>query len=50
MKLNSSVIIAGKEFTDKSPPYIIGEVACSHQGDLEIAKLLIDAVVKSGAD
>ncbi len=50
MKLNSSVTIAGKEYTDKSPPYIIGEVACAHQGDLEIAKLLIDAVVKSGAD
>jgi sialic acid synthase SpsE len=50
MKLNSEIKIAGKHILDRVSPYIIGEVACSHQGDFSSALRLIDAVVDSGAD
>ena len=46
MKLNSDIQIAGRYILERQCPYIIGEIACSHQGDyLDVFKL-IDAVVR----
>lgn len=35
---------------DGHPVYIIGEIGINHNGDVEIAKQLIDAAVEAGAD
>ena len=32
------------------PTYIVSEIGINHNGDLEIAKQLIDAAVKAGVD
>lgn len=48
--LKTEVTIRDKTVGTTTPVYIIGELACGHQGEVEQAKLLIDAVVASGAD
>lgn len=48
--LSSKVDVRGKIISNTSPVYVIGEIACGHQGDVEQAKKLIDAVAASGAD
>ena len=50
MKLKPEIFIAGRRVTDDAPIYIIGEMACGHQGDMDQAKALIDAIVSAGAD
>ena len=48
--LSTSVTIRGKRVSDADPVYIIGEIACGHQGSIEKCKRLIDSVVAAGAD
>jgi len=48
--LDRAVIVRGRRISDSDPVYIVGEIACGHQGDVAQAKRLIEAVVKAGAD
>lgn len=42
--------ISNKEFSKSTCPFILAEVACSHDGDIEKVKVMIDAAAKAGAD
>lgn len=42
--------IRDKIIGEDSPPYIIAEMACAHQGDLNRAKAIVDASVEAKAD
>jgi sialic acid synthase SpsE len=48
--LNRDVVIRGRRVSDHDPVFIVGEIACGHQGDVGRTKQLIEAVVKAGAD
>jgi sialic acid synthase SpsE len=50
MRLKREISIAGHRVADDEPVYIIGEMACGHQGDISQAKALVDAAVNAGAD
>lgn len=50
MKLDSEIYIGGRRVADDAPIYLIGEMACGHQGDLKWALSLIDAAVAAKAD
>lgn len=47
---NGCVKIGGHYVGDNQPIYIIAEVGINHNGDLNIAKRLIDVAVQSGCD
>lgn len=38
------------QLTEKKKPYIIAEIGANHNGDLELAKKMIDEAKKCGAD
>jgi N,N'-diacetyllegionaminate synthase len=42
--------IDGKVIGDDAPTYFIAEAGLNHNGDIEIAKKIIDEAIKSGAD
>ena len=42
--------IGNKEIGTGNPTYIIAEIGINHNGDLEIAKQLIDTAVTAGCD
>jgi len=44
------IVIGEKEIGEGKPTFIIAEAGINHGGDLEIAKKLIEAAAKSGAD
>lgn len=44
------VKIGDKELYNFSEPYIIAEIGSNHNGDMDLAKEIIDAAVDSGAD
>src|ERR687888_479518 len=44
------LVIDGVEITDDAPCYVIAEIGHNHQGDLELAKRLIDAAKECGCD
>lgn len=46
----SHIQIAEKTIGKGNPAYIIAEVSCNHEGNLEEAKAIIDAASASGAD
>src|SRR3954454_23089954 len=48
--MRKEVSINGRLIGDGSPCYIIGEIGINHNGDIEIAKKLIDVAVESGCD
>ena len=48
--LRDHVTIRGKRVSDADPVFIVGEIACGHQGDVGQCKALIDAVADAGAD
>lgn len=50
MKLKPEIYIAGRRVADDAPIYIIGEMACGHQGDMGQAFQLVDAAVAADAD
>src|SRR5213078_356749 len=45
-----TLTIDGREIGDDRPCYVIAEVGHNHQGDVELAKRLIDAAKECGAD
>ncbi|MEQ8736032.1 MAG: N-acetylneuraminate synthase family protein [Rhodospirillaceae bacterium] len=49
-KFETSIAIRNKVISNVTQPYIIAEMACAHDGDLEKAKKLIDSAVAAGAD
>jgi len=48
--METSVKIGGHEVGDGHPVFIIGEIGLNHNGDVEIAKRLIDAAKVAGCD
>ena len=46
----SSVKVGAKLVSEISPTYMVAEIGINHNGDLEIAKKLIDEAVKAGFD
>ena len=50
MKFNTTIEIKGRKIGLKENPYIIAEMACAHNGDLEQAKALIKASYEAGTD
>lgn len=50
MKPERMIEIGGRRIGDGQPTYIIAEIGINHNGDLELAKKLIDAAVHSGVD
>jgi len=48
--LSRSVSIRGRKVSDADPIFIVGEIACGHQGDVGKTKALIDAAAAAGAD
>jgi N-acetylneuraminate synthase len=45
-----TVRIADRPVGDRHPTYIVAEIGINHNGDVEIAKQLIDAAMAAGAD
>ena len=45
-----SVAIAGREVGPDNPVYVIAEIGINHNGDVEVARKLIDAAVLAGCD
>ena len=48
--MNTSIKIAERVVGDGKPTFIIAEAGINHNGDVELAKRLIDVAVKAGAD
>jgi N-acetylneuraminate synthase len=48
--MTRKVKIGNKWVGDRYPTYVIAEIGINHNGDLEIAKRMIDAAVHAGAD
>lgn len=47
---NSNVIIPSRSFFERGTTYIVAEMACAHDGEIERAKRIIDAAALSEAD
>lgn len=43
-------LLSGRELTDYGMPYFVAEVNSSHNGNVEVAKQMIDAAVEAGCD
>jgi len=50
MKAGKTIRIGKKVIGDAQPCYIIAEIGINHNGDVEIAKKLIDAALEAGCD
>ena len=48
--MNDQFIINGKTISQENPTYIIAELSCNHNQDINLAYQLIDAAADSGAD
>ena len=48
--MSSIIKIGKKEFYNFSKPYVIAEIGANHNGDMNLAKQMIDAAVNCGAD
>ena len=48
--MRNDFIIAGRVISEKSDPLIIAEIGINHNGDLKIAKKMVDAAFKAGAE
>lgn len=44
------LIIKGKIIKNYSEPYIIAEIGANHNGDIDLAKKMIDSAIEKGAD
>lgn len=50
MNSNTIRLASGKEIGPESPCFIIAEIGNNHQGDIELAKEMVQAAASSGAD
>ncbi len=48
--MNREVSIGNRKVGDGHPAYIIGEIGINHNGDIEVAKKLMEVAKKSGVD
>ena len=48
--MSREIIIDQKIIGDNHPTYVIAEIGINHNGDLELAKLMISAAAQAGAD
>ncbi|MEK6940038.1 MAG: N-acetylneuraminate synthase, partial [Nanoarchaeota archaeon] len=48
--VQESLSIAGKQIGDRHPTFIIAEIGVNHNGDMNLARKLIDLAVEAGAD
>lgn len=48
--MSRTVTIGGREIGDGHPTYIVAEIGINHNGDLDLAKQLIDAAADAGVD
>jgi len=48
--MDKIIRIGNKEIGDKKPCFIIAEIGINHNGDLGLAKQLIDMAVEAGCD
>ena len=48
--MTKSVQVNGKSIGSTSPVYVIAEIGINHNGDIEIAKKLMDVAAQSGCD
>ncbi len=50
LRFNSKVIIADREIGENRQTFVIAEIGLNHNGDINLAKKLIDLAIESGAD
>ncbi|OHA18439.1 MAG: hypothetical protein A2664_00650 [Candidatus Taylorbacteria bacterium RIFCSPHIGHO2_01_FULL_46_22b] len=50
VKKESGFRIGQREITDAGPVFVIAEVGLNHNGDMQVAKKLVDVAVAAGAD
>lgn len=50
MRFNQKILIGNIEISENSPTFIIAEAGVNHNGDISLAKQLIDIARKSGAN
>jgi len=50
MQFNKDITIAERQISESSPTYIIAEAGVNHNGDMELAKQLIDVAADAKAD
>ncbi|MBO3116687.1 N-acetylneuraminate synthase family protein [Winogradskyella sp. DF17] len=50
MKNNSYIEIAGRKIGSDFPPLVIAEIGINHEGSLNIAKEMVDAAARAGAE
>ena len=50
MRFNYKIQLGEKVISRHSPVFIIAEAGVNHNGDIEVAKQLVDAAVSAGAD
>jgi N-acetylneuraminate synthase len=48
--VSESVVIGGREVGGSAPSYIVAEIGINHNGQVELAKQLIDAAADAGCD
>ena len=46
----NKLVIGGKEISEKSPTFIVAEIGQNHNGDMNIARQLIDVAKEAGVD
>lgn len=47
---SSQIVIGGRQIGKNQPAFIVAEAGVNHNGDIKLAKYLIDVAAKSGAD
>ena len=50
MKLSQSIRIGDRQISHRHPVFIIAEAGVNHNGDMSVAKRLVDVAVRAGAD
>ncbi len=50
MRFNKSIVIGTKQISNESSTFIIAEAGVNHNGDMHLAKEMIDIAVESGVD
>ena len=50
LNFNREVVIADKKIGPGNRPFVIAEIGLNHNGDMKLAKNLIDQAIESGAD
>ncbi len=49
-KFNKEIYIGGRKIAESEPAYIVAEAGVNHNGDMELAKQMVDVAVEAGVD